>query len=154
MIRSFFSFIGITIFCLLFGCYQDNKPVLPLEAISSIVVDNKQAKTYVADNVFLDVDVIELSKAINARPRRNIDTVAIGKIRAALYRYYSHVKVVDGKYTCDLKSAEEINLSERLFEALSTNLNDMNKWIDQIKSSGQEVAIQEINEEYLNALLE
>ncbi len=62
--------------------------------------------------------------------------------------------MVDGKYVCDLKNAEEINISERLYEAILNNLNEMNTWIEQSKTSGKEVMIQEVNEEYLNSLLE
>lgn len=37
----------------------------------------------------------------------------------ALYRFYSHVKVVDDAYVCDLTNAQEIQVSERVFRSLS-----------------------------------
>lgn len=127
---------------------------MPLESVLSIPANTVQVESFVENNNYLDVDVDQLSQAICSRSRNSIDTTAIGKMRAALYRFYSRVKVVDGKYVCDLKNAEKINISERLYEAILNNLNEMNTWIEQSKTSGKEVMIQEVNEEYLNSLLE
>ena len=111
-------------------------------------------KSLVENNNYLDVDVDRLSQSICSRSGNSIDTTAMGKMRAALYRFYSRVKVADGKYVCDLKNAEEINISERLYEAILNNLNEMNTWVEQSKASGKEVMIQEVDEAYLNSLLE
>lgn len=141
-------------FCLFSGCNRDNKSVIPVESVLNIPVNKVQMKSFIENNTYLDVDIDQLSKAINSRSRSNIDTTAMEKTQVALYRFYSHVKVIDGKYVCNLKNAEEINISERLYETLSNNLAHMNTWIEQSKARGKEVMIQEINEEYLNSLLE
>ena len=146
MNKLYFSIIGMIIFCFLFGCNQENKPVMPLESVLSIPVNTVQVKSLVENNNYLDVDVDRLSQSICSRSGNSIDTTAMGKMRAALYRFYSRVKMADGKYVCDLKNAEEINISERLYE--------MNTWIEQSKASGKEVMIQEVDEAYLNSLLE
>lgn len=154
MHKLYFTIVGIIIFGLFPGCNQDNKSVTPVESVLNIPVNKLQMKSFIENNTYLDVDIDQLSKAINSRSRSSIDTTAMGKTRVALYRFYSHVKVIDGKYVCNLKNAEEINISERLYETLSNNLAHMNTWIEQSKASGKEVMIQEINEQYLNSLLE
>ena len=154
MNKLYFSIIGMIIFCFLFGCNQENKPVMPLESVLSIPVNTVQVKSLVENNNYLYVDVDRLSQSICSRSGNSIDTTAMGKMRAALYRFYSRVKMADGKYVCDLKNAEEINISERLYEAILNNLNEMNTWIEQSKASGKEVMIQEVDEAYLNSLLE
>ena len=116
---------------------------MPLESVLSIPVNTVQVKSLVENNNYLDVDVDRLSQSICSRSGNSIDTTAMGKMRAALYRFYSRVKV-----------AEEINISERLYEAILNNLNEMNTWVEQSKASGKEVMIQEVDEAYLNSLLE
>ena len=72
----------------------------------------------------------------------------------ALYRFYSHVKVVDDAYVCDLTNAQEIQVSERVFRSLSENLQKTNLQIQRLKEQGKKVTISEITPEYLNSLLE
>lgn len=152
MNRLYFSTVSMFVFCLLLGCNQ-NKSLLSLEAVLDTPVNKVQVKSLVENNDYLDVDVDELTKTLSTRSKNHIDTTALSKMRAALYRFYSHVKVTDGKYVCDLKNAEEINISERLYETISNNLAQMNSWIEESKKNGKEVMIQEVNEEYLNSLL-
>ena len=76
------------------------------------------------------------------------------KMKAALYRFYSHVELVDDTYVCNLTSAEDINVSQGVYTALLNNLADMNNAILQAKNEGKELYIQDVNEAYLNSLLE
>lgn len=97
MNKLYFTIVGIIIFCLFSGCNQDNKSVTPVESVLNIPVNKVQMKSFIESNTYLDVDIDQLSKAINSWSRSSIDTTAMGKTRVALYRFYSHVKVIDGK---------------------------------------------------------
>ena len=101
---------------------------------------------YVKTNKFLDVD---MSKFL---PGTQIQDSA--QMFVALYRFYSHVKVVDDAYVCDLTNAQEIQVSERVFRSLSENLQKTNLQIQRLKEQGKKVTISEITPEYLNSLLE
>lgn len=72
----------------------------------------------------------------------------------ALYRFYSHVKVVDDAYVCDLTNAQEIQVSERVFRSLSGEFAEDESAIQRLKEQGKKVTISEITPEYLNPLLE
>ena len=74
-------------------------------------------------------------------------------MKAVLYRFYSHVKTIDGKNICSLKDAREINVSENLFSILQKNLKAGNDWVERCKEEGKEVVVMEITDEYLNSLL-
>ena len=76
---------------------------MPLESVLSIPVNTVQVKSLVENNNYLDVDVDRLSQSICSRSGNSIDTTAMGKMRAALYRFYSRVKMGDGKYVCDFR---------------------------------------------------
>lgn len=71
----------------------------------------------------------------------------------ALYRFYSHVQLVDSSYVCSLKSAEEINVAPSVFETLKGNLDDMNRQILALRQSGEKVSLPEIDDDYLKSLL-
>lgn len=75
------------------------------------------------------------------------------KAYAALYRFYSHVQLVDSSYVCSLKSAEEINVAPSVFETLKGNLDDMNRQIRALRQSGEKVSLPEIDDDYLRSLL-
>lgn len=74
------------------------------------------------------------------------------KAYAALYRFYSHVQLVDSSYVCSLKSAEEINVAPSVFETLKGNLDDMNRQILDLRQSGEKVSLPEIDDDYLRSL--
>lgn len=78
----------------------------------------------------------------------------LNKMKAALYRFYSHVKTVEGEHVCSLKNVRDINVSKKLFAVLQENLEEGNAWVKKCKKEGKEVMIQEVSGEYLNSLLE
>ena len=64
------------------------------------------------------------------------------------------MEIIDGHYVVRAESGKELNVSERVYEALSDNLNEMNTFIDNVKAKGEEIKIPEITSDYLNSLLE
>ena len=68
---------------------------------------------YVKTNKFLDVD---MSKFLpGTQTQASVIAEDSAQMFVALYRFYSHVKVVDDAYVCDLTNAQEIQVSERVF---------------------------------------
>lgn len=75
------------------------------------------------------------------------------KAFAALYRFYSHVQLIDSCYVCSLKSAAEINVSQTVFETLKNNLDDMNEQIESLRKAGEKVSLPDVDNDYLKSLL-
>ena len=107
---------------------------------------------YVKTNKFLDVDMSKFLPGTQIQASVTAEDSA--QMFVALYRFYSHVKVVDDAYVCDLTNAQEIQVSERVFRSLSENLQKTNLQIQRLKEQGKKVTISEITPEYLNSLLE
>lgn len=126
-----------------------------ISIVTATRTNGQNVKKYLNDNDYLDVDVQALLKSQNkSRSGSTSDKEDdLCKMKAAIYRFYSHVKVKDGKYACSLANAQEINISNQLFSTLLKNLEDGNEWIEKCKKEGKEVITSEINEEYLNSLL-
>lgn len=76
------------------------------------------------------------------------------QMKAALFRFYSHVKLEDGVYQCNLSSGKEINISEELFNVLLANLQETNSQIKEFRDKGVSVFLPEVTEDYLNSLLQ
>ena len=100
---------------------------------------------YVKTNKFLDVD---MSKFLpGTQTQASVTAEDSAQMFVALYRFYSHVKVVDDAYVCDLTNAQEIQVSERVFRSLSENLQKTNLQIQRLKEQGKKVIISEITPE-------
>ena len=97
---------------------------------------------YVKTNKFLDVD---MSKFLpGTQTQASVTAEDSAQMFVALYCFYSHVKVVDDAYVCDLTNAQEIQVSERVFRSLSENLQKTNLQIQRLKEQGKKVTISEI----------
>lgn len=75
-------------------------------------------------------------------------------MKAAIYRFYSNVELRESQYICTLKAAGDINISEGVYKSLIDNLNKMNETIRATIEKGQTIVIPEINDTYLNSLLQ
>ena len=147
--------IFITLITFLYICNNsDSQDLLPI--ITKTKTNGQKVKKYLDNDTFLDVDVQALlkQKCIPSSRSTLNEKDALCKMKAAIYRFYSHVKIKDGKYSCSLTNAREINISNQLFSTLRQNLESGNVWIEKCKKEGKEIVIPEINEEYLNSLLQ
>lgn len=123
---------------------------------SSVTTDEITAARKLAESgEYINVDLNKLSDELSS-----VDTKASTALKndkdkayAALYRFYSHVQLVDSSYVCSLKSAEEINVAPSVFETLKGNLDDMNRQIRALRQSGEKVSLPEIDDDYLRSLL-
>lgn len=109
----------------------------------------------VENNTYIELPGPSLKKNILIDSLTVEETIYDNKLRAALYRFYKHVKLEDGYFKCDLKSGEEINISQELFERFIKNhVDGFNKWIDEVHSQGRKARVEDITEEYLECLLD
>jgi len=113
-----------------------------------------ESKRLIMENVFIDVDVDKLNQEINDHSKPKYQKPELAKARAALYRFYSHVKVEDEQYVCTLKSANEINISENFFKYLIDGQTSFNKAIKKLKAEDPKVVVPQITAEYLQSLLQ
>ena len=104
---------------------------------------------------FIDINIKKLSDELST-----VDTKALSALKndkdkafAALYRFYSHVQLIDSCYVCSLKSAAEINVSQTVFETLKNNLDDLNEQIESLRKAGEKVSLPDIDNDYLKSLL-
>ena len=116
------------------------------------------AKTLVEDNQFIDVDIIQLNKdLIDATTRsRHIDNDIndrMAKAKAAIYRFYSNVSITENQFVLAPCTASELNIDESLFNTLKQNLEEMNEIARKTIENGEAVEFVNIDDEYLNSLL-
>ncbi len=111
------------------------------------------AKALVENNDYIDVDkdALNFSEMIG---NDDVASVEGNKIKAAYYRFFQHVKLEDGRYVCDVEDAKDLNISPRLFNALLKEIEQVNVEIENAEKENIPITIPELNEEYLQSLLE
>lgn len=149
-----FSWI-IALFIITTICSCQSELDNTIQNVSTIQTETNAVKKYVDENTFIDLDVTALAKEIASPDTRTaVDLDKVAQMKAAIYRFYSHVELEEGVYVCHLSAASDINVSESVYQALLENLNAMNSSIQKAKEAGQEINLPEVNEAYLNSLLE
>ena len=104
---------------------------------------------------FIDINIKKFSDELSTVNTKVLSALKNDKDKAfaALYRFYSHVQLIDSRYVCSLKSAAEINVSQTVFETLKNNLDDMNEQIESLRKAGEKVSLPDIDNDYLKSLL-
>lgn len=115
------------------------------------------ARELVENNTYIDISK-SMPEAYLKRflktPLTEEEAIYDNKTRAAHYRFYKHVKLENGHFTCDIKSVDEINISQELFERYyNKNIVERNKWIDEAQDRGEKIYVSDMTEGYLEALL-
>mgnify|MGYP007115503779 CR=1 FL=1 len=104
---------------------------------------------------FIDINIKKFSDELSTVNTKVLSALKNDKDKAfaALYRFYSHVQLIDSCYVCSLKSAAEINVSQTVFETLKNNLDDMNEQIESLRKAGEKVSLRDVDNDYLKSLL-
>lgn len=134
--------------CLLtVSCNNIQKTASPADETSNVQKIAESGK-------FIDINIKKFSDELSTVNTNVLSALKNDKDKAfaALYRFYSHVQL-DSCYVCSLKSAEEINVSQAVFETLKNNLDDMNEQIESLRKAGEKVSLPDIDNDYLKSLL-
>lgn len=128
------------------------------------------AKSIISEDRYIDIDSAEIEEVLNTLNlcgRRllgeEIPAVEItdrindniAKIKAATYRFYSNLTVVDNKMMLKPSTtARSMKMSEAIFNCMKANNDQTNEFIRLNAESGDSTEIAPITDEYLNSLLE
>lgn len=142
----------LSTFIVLSSCDSDSDPTA-IQKIAAIKTEPTAVEKIINNNSFIDIDLSQISKQITMGTRA-AKAEDLAKTKAAIYRFYSHVHLNENKqYVCLINSAQEINVSQNVFDTLKKNLDETNSIIEQTIDSGNNIIVPEITTEYLNSLL-
>lgn len=117
------------------------------------------ARAIIDENRYIDIDINAVAQSINeyreeSRPIDKTYTDNIAIARAANYRYFSHVKLDNGKYTVGNITAKDLNMSESTFEAFQKGLEEFNASLSTMNADGMEMDSILFPQEELDRMLE
>lgn len=121
-------------------------PVLNLASLAAIPLE-KPIDTLAKGKAFIDVKL---------PPGARIEELSkedLGLLKAAAYRFFGQVKLVDNQYITHIKEGKEIEVSDAVVAAYLKAIASTNAFADSLKKEGQEIQLPAITDEYRNALL-
>jgi hypothetical protein len=145
--RTFLTLIVATV--LMVSCQNKQEagvPVLNLASLAAIPLD-KPIDSLAKGKAFIDVKL---------PPGARIEELSkedLGLLKAAAYRFFGQVKLVDNQYIANIKEGKEIEVSDAVVAAYLKALASTNAFADSLKKEGQEIQLPAITDEYRNALL-
>ncbi|QQD15598.1 hypothetical protein [Sphingobacterium sp. UDSM-2020] len=145
--RTFLTLIVATV--LMVSCQNKQEagvPVLNLASLTAIPLD-KPIDTLAKGKAFIDVKL---------PPGARIEELSkedLGLLKAAAYRFFGQVKLVDNQYIANIKEGKEIAVSDAVVAAYLKAIANTNAFADSLKKEGQEIQLPAITDEYRNALL-
>lgn len=145
--RTFLTLIVATI--LMVSCQNKQEagvPVLNLASLAAIPLD-KPIDSLAKGKAFIDVKL---------PPGARIEELSkedLGLLKAAAYRFFGQVKLVDNQYIANIKEGKEIEVSDAVVAAYLKAIASTNAFADSLKKEGQEIQLPAITDEYRNALL-
>lgn len=145
--RTFLTLIVATV--LMVSCQNKQEagvPVLNLASLAAIPLD-KPIDTLAKGKAFIDVKL---------PPGARIEELSkedLGLLKAAAYRFFGQVKLVDNQYIANIKEGKEIAVSDAVVAAYLKAIANTNAFADSLKNEGQEIQLPAITDEYRNALL-
>lgn len=145
--RTFLTLIVATV--LMVSCQNKQEagvPVLNLASLAAIPLD-KPIDTLAKGKAFIDVKL---------PPGARIEELSkedLGLLKAAAYRFFGQVKLVDNQYIASIKEGKEIAVSDAVVAAYLKAIANTNAFADSLKKEGQEIQLPAITDEYRNALL-
>lgn len=145
--RTFLTLIVATV--LMVSCQNKQEagvPVLNLASLAAIPL-NKPIDSLAKGKAFIDVKL---------PPGARIEELSkedLGLLKAAAYRFFGQVKLVDNQYIANIKEGKEIEVSDAVVAAYLKAIASTNAFADSLKKEGQEIQLPAITDEYRNALL-
>lgn len=135
-----------------FAACTTNQHKLPIAEISQIHTDISPRKL-IESKEYLTVPLSpDDLKTIDMTKLSGEETA---KIKAALYRFYSHVELTAvGTYQINVSSGNEIGISETLFTFFKNGVEEINILLNESGKGETKYHAPEISAEYLEGLLD
>lgn len=114
-------------------------------------ITSTSVRYYIDNNIYIGSEICYDVNEKRSKPVADeMSGATKAKWSAAMYRYYSAVELRDGKYVCRVKNGAEINMADKVYDMLKSNLDEINNWLQK-----NEVDVDDtyISDEYLNMLL-
>ena len=145
--------IRLIIICFLFACKEDNRKLMQNGDLGKILSlqTSLSASKLAKSGAFITVDSNAIKEYLYKHKKLN--DLQAAQIKAATYRFYSHVKVVNGLYAIDIDKPADINVSDYLFNMHINSLEQGNEWIEEQRKQGVETKVTAVDSAYLNSLL-
>jgi hypothetical protein len=96
---------------------------------------------------YLEVDLVKMAKE-NKHSKADMD-----KLKAIQYRFYKHVRLVNGAYASTVTNGAAIHIAEADYAYYLTKLNSVNAVAKAERAKGKKAQLNPIDDKYLNALL-
>ena len=138
-------FVFFLLSCLVVGCNNQEKTQDVKQTSRNLLKELAQGDEFIN----LDVEVFRNTTLLPISRGGE----EITKAKAMIYRFYKHVKLVDGKYLLELDNPKKLKMNMEVYELLKSNLEQMNSSIDSLKKQGVDVVISPVDAAYLNMLL-
>jgi len=126
---------------------EKGQAVLNLAALSAFPVD------YPVEALAKSDTLIDVELPPNARIEE-LAPLQLAQLKAAAFRFYSHVTLVDGQYQVQLPQAADIHVSAAVVDAYKSAIDNINQYSDSLKQAGQEINLPEITDAYRQMLLQ
>lgn len=151
MINRFHTTLSLLVGILVFSQCQhtaeeQGQAILNLSALAAFPLE-QPITAYAQSDTFIQVSLPK-----NARIEE-LSAADLAKLKAAAYRFYKHVKLVDGHYQVSLPSGKEIAVDEEVVSAYKKAIDQVNQYADSLKAEGQEIRLPEITESYRQHLI-
>ncbi|TCD29753.1 hypothetical protein EZ456_01665 [Pedobacter psychrodurus] len=141
----------------IFSCTKKNDESKQLMDKISSYKSSISVKALVEKKSFIDVDFAKIApiklRSNKTEKEMREQELEMAKAKAAVYRFYSHVKLINGLYKVEIENGKSINISENSFIFIENNLKANNDWIEKEKAAGKIVDTPPVTSEYLNALI-
>lgn len=122
------------------------------------------AKTIISDNLFIDVDLEAHNKAIADNFDPKDPEASLKRIeqlypeeeqmsRAAWYRYYNKISLVDGLWICSATKASDLNMSERTFKFINDNVTALNEEAKKAREEGISVKMPLLSADFIRSII-
>lgn len=111
-------------------------------------------KKYVEENKFIEtIDLDKIKQEFADLSKNKYQKPESAKAKAVVYRFYQHVKLIDGKYVVGINNGKVINISEQLFATLKGGIDDTNRLVDSLRQKKQVIELPPVDNAYLSSLL-
>jgi hypothetical protein len=107
----------------------------------------KTAKELALSTDYLEVDLVKLAK------EKKHSKADMDKLKAIQYRFYKHVRLVNGAYASTVTNGAAIHIAEADYAYYLTKLNSINAVAKAERAKGKKTQVNPIDDKYLNALL-